>query len=196
MYRNVKRAIDGLASAVALLLLAPLLLFIAARVKASSPGDVIFRQTRVGKDGRMFTIYKFRTMYETAPHMTPTHALKHAHRHTTRVGRRLRALGLDELPQLINVLKGDMSLVGPRPALPGQTDLLTLRESCGANSVRPGLTGWAQVNGRNEIPIAVKARLDGEYVASLGFAMDAKCVLLTLFGSKKHPLRFSEGRRV
>lgn len=182
MYPCVKRGIDLVFSILALIALSPVFAVLAIFVKTSSPGPVIFRQKRVGRNRRAFTIYKFRTMYEGAPHMTPAHKLKGAARFITPAGTSLRESSLDELPQLLNILKGEMSLVGPRPALPNQTDLLNERDRYGANAVRPGLTGWAQINGRNEIPVPLKARYDGEYVRNMSFLFDAKCVVGTLLG--------------
>lgn len=190
MYPYIKRAIDLLASLVLTAALSPVFLLLAGLVRASSRGPAIFRQTRVGKDGRNFTIYKFRTMYLSVPRMVPTHALKGAARCITPAGKLMRRWSLDELPQLFNVLRGDMSLVGPRPALPNQTDLLAARRANGASALRPGLTGWAQINGRNEIPTALKAHYDGEYVKKIGFCFDFKCVVGTLTkrsASDAHP---------
>ena len=153
---------------------------------ADDPGPVFFTQKRVGQNGRYFKMFKFRTMKTFAPHDTPTHLLENPERYITRVGRVLRAFSLDELPQIWNILVGDMSVIGPRPALWNQADLVAERERYGANAVRPGLTGWAQINGRDRLAIAVKARLDGEYAAALGrggwtaFRMDARCFFGTL----------------
>ena len=192
MYPYIKRAIDLIFSILALIVLSPVFAVLAIRVKASSPGPVIFHQKRVGKDRHVFTIYKFRTMYESAPHMTPAHKLAGAERYITPAGTLMRDSSLDELPQLLNILKGEMSLVGPRPALPNQTDLLDERDRYGANAVRPGLTGWAQINGRNEIPVPLKARYDGEYVQNMSLLLDVKCVVGTLLGMGR-PGRLSMG---
>lgn len=156
-----------------------LLLGVSIAIRLDSPGPVLFRQKRVGKDGRYFYIYKFRTMRIDTPHDMPTHLLNNPDLFITRVGRFLRKTSLDELPQLFNILKGDMALVGPRPALWNQTDLLAERERYGANSVRPGLTGWAQIHGRDELPIRKKAELDGYYVQNIHFGMDLDCLWRT-----------------
>lgn len=184
--RFVKRALDAALSALALLFLSPLLLVIALWVKLDSKGPVFFRQKRVGIRKTHFEIYKFRTMYTDAPKDVPTHLLGGANACITRSGRFLRKTSLDELPQLINILRGQMSLVGPRPALWNQYDLIAQRDEYGANDVMPGLTGWAQVNGRDELSIPVKARLDGEYAKNLSFCMDVKCVYETILAVVTH----------
>lgn len=176
----VKRMLDFALALLALAALFPLLLIIAAAVRLTSPGPALFRQQRVGRGKRLFTIYKYRTMRTDAPKDAPTHTLHNPDAFITPVGRFLRSSSLDELPQLINILKGDMSVVGPRPALWNQDDLIAARDAVHANDVRPGLTGWAQINGRDELPIPVKARLDGEYVRRMSFAFDARCVLGTV----------------
>ncbi len=182
MYPSIKRVFDVIVSLLGMIVLFPVFFVLAVWVKTASHGPVIFRQTRVGRYGRAFTIYKFRTMYQSAPHMTPTHKLSQAEQYYAPGGGSLRHSSLDELPQLWNILKGEMSLVGPRPALPNQTDLIAAREKYGANDLRPGLTGWAQINGRNEIPVARKARFDGEYVRNMSFLFDLKCIVGTLRG--------------
>lgn len=182
MYLIAKRALDILLSLLALIVLSPVLLAVAAVVKATSRGPVIFRQERSGRDRSVFTIYKFRTMLVSAPRMMPTHQFSDAGAYLTPVGGFLRNSSLDELPQLLNILKGEMSVVGPRPALPNQLDLLDERDRYGANALRPGLSGWAQINGRDEIPISQKAAYDGEYVRRMSFLFDVKCVLGTLLG--------------
>ncbi len=174
-YKWCKRGVDAVLAAAALLLLWPLLLVIALAVKWDSPGPALFCQQRVGKGKRLFTIYKFRTMAQDTPRDMPTHMLEGAAAHITRLGAFLRKTSLDELPQLWNILRGDMAIVGPRPALWNQEDLLAERDKYGANDVRPGLTGWAQIHGRDELPIPVKAALDGEYVRQLGPWMDMRC---------------------
>ena len=156
------------------------LLVLAVIIRATSPGPVFFRQKRVGQYKSHFMIYKFRTMRTDAPKDQPTHLLKDPNAYITPVGRFLRRSSLDELPQLFNILRGEMSLVGPRPALWNQFDLIAERDKYGANDVRPGLTGWAQINGRDELPIDVKARLDGEYVKRMSFLFDARCILGTM----------------
>ena len=175
-----KRALDLVFSLLFLLLLAPLLLALCLWIKLDSPGPVFFRQKRVGRGKRYFFILKFRTMRSDTPRDVPTHLLAEPERWITKSGRFLRKTSLDELPQLINILLGDMSFVGPRPALWNQFDLIAARDACGANDGPQGLTGWAQVNGRDELEIAEKARLDGEYAANIGFLFDCRCILLTV----------------
>lgn len=181
MYKHVKKILDFILALLALVALSPLMLAIAAAVKLTSPGPALFRQKRVGKDKREFTIYKFRTMRNDAPKDMATHLLKGADAYITPVGRFLRRTSLDELPQLFNILRGDMAIVGPRPALWNQYDLIAARDAEGANGVRPGLTGWAQINGRDSLHIAVKARMDGEYVYRMNLALDLRCILDTVF---------------
>jgi len=188
MYTHLKRILDFLLASLALVVFSPLLLVLAAVIRATSPGPVFFRQRRVGLGKSHFMIYKFRTMRIDAPKDQPTHLFKDPAAYITPVGRFLRRSSLDELPQLLNIIKGEMSVVGPRPALWNQFDLIAERDKYGANDVRPGLTGWAQINGRDELPIDVKARLDGEYVRRMSFGFDVRCVL----GSVMKVLR-SEG---
>ena len=185
MYHHViKRILDLLAATIALLLGAVPLLIVALITKLDSPGPILFKQTRVGRGKKTFTMLKFRSMPTTASHDTPTHLLTDAIP-LTRWQRFMRRASIDELPQLFNILAGHMSLIGPRPALWNQEDLITAREALGANDVRPGLTGLAQVSGRDELGIAEKARLDGVYAQALkqggfrGFAMDARCFIAT-----------------
>lgn len=180
LYRVLKRAADVCLALVLTVVLSPVLVLIALLVKASSPGAVLFRQRRIGRHRREFMMLKFRTMREDAPHDTPTHLLSNPMAHVTPLGSILRRTSLDELPQVWNVLRGDMSFVGPRPALWNQYDLINERDTYGANDVRPGLTGWAQVNGRDELPVDEKARLDGYYVERMGVAFDIRCILRTL----------------
>ena len=180
MYIYVKRILDFALSLMALVVLSPLLLVLALLVRVTSPGPVFFRQKRVGQGKSHFMIYKFRTMRTDAPKDQPTHLLKDPAAYITPVGRFLRRSSLDELPQLLNIIKGEMAVVGPRPALWNQFDLIAERDKYGANDVRPGLTGWAQINGRDELPIDVKARLDGEYVRRMSFGFDVRCVLGTV----------------
>lgn len=163
-----------------IIILFPVMLIAAIAVAVDSRGPVLFRQTRVGAKKSLFTIYKFRSMYVDTPENMPTNQLKGAERHITTVGGFLRRTSIDELPQLINILRGDMSVVGPRPALPNQTNLLAERDKYGANDIRPGLTGWAQINGRDELTDGVKARFDGEYCRKLSFWFDVKCLFLTV----------------
>lgn len=187
MYRNhVKRLIDTISSLSLIIGLSWLLLIIALLVKVTSRGKVFYSQRRIGKDKKEFYILKFRTMKATAPGDVPTHLLQNPDQYITRVGKFLRKTSLDELPQLFNILKGDMSLVGPRPALWNQYDLIEERDKYEANVVRPGLTGWAQVNGRDELPIPVKAGYDGEYIKRMGFLFDARCILRTVTCVIKH----------
>ena len=180
MYAHVKRFLDLILSALALAVLSPLLLMLAAAVKLSSPGPVFFRQKRVGIHKTHFMIFKFRTMRTDAPKDQPTHLLKDPSAFITPVGRFLRASSLDELPQLINIVRGEMAIVGPRPALWNQFDLIAERDKYGANDVRPGLTGLAQVSGRDELPIPVKAKLDGDYVKHITFLGDLRLILRTV----------------
>ena len=180
MYPCIKRGADVLLSLLTLICLSPVYLVIALAVKLTSPGPVLFRQRRVGRGGRLFTIYKFRTMRTDTPRDTATHLLKDPARYITRVGAFLRRSSLDELPQFFNVLRGDMSIVGPRPALYNQSDLIAAREAAGVNAVRPGITGWAQINGRDELPIPVKVKYDREYVENLSLKMDARCFFGTI----------------
>ena len=180
MYTHLKRILDFLLASLALVVFSPLLLVLAAVIRATSPGPVFFRQRRVGLGKSHFMIYKFRTMRIDAPKDQPTHLFKDPAAYITPVGRFLRRSSLDELPQLLNIIKGEMSVVGPRPALWNQFDLIAERDKYGANDVRPGLTGWAQINGRDELPIDVKARLDGEYVRRMSFGFDVRCVLGTV----------------
>ncbi len=176
----MKRVLDFVCALVGLVLLSPLLLAVGLAVKLSSSGPVIFKQRRVGIHGTHFEMYKFRTMRADTPDDVPTHLLIVPEDHVTRVGRLLRKTSLDELPQMLNILKGEMSIVGPRPALWNQYDLIAEREKYGANDVRPGLTGWAQVHGRDGITIAEKAELDGYYVEHLSPVIDLKCLMATV----------------
>ena len=180
MYPYIKRGADVLFALLALICLSPVYLALALAVKISSPGPVLFRQKRVGRGGRLFTIYKFRTMRTDTPRDTATHLLKDPARYITGVGAFLRRSSLDELPQFFNVLRGDMSIVGPRPALYNPDDLIAARREAGVDAVRPGITGWAQINGRDELPIPVKVRYDREYVENLSLNMDARCFFGTI----------------
>ena len=177
--RFVKRALDILISATGIVVLSPLFLAVALWIKLDSPGPVLFRQKRVGKDKVLFEILKFRSMRTDTPHDVPTHQLSHSHSYITRSGEILRKTSIDELPQLFNILLGQMSIIGPRPALWNQDDLIAWRDQFGANSVLPGLSGWAQVNGRDELAIDKKALRDGEYAQNVSFALDVKCFVLT-----------------
>ena len=176
-YRAVKRALDVALSGAAFAGLSPLMGACAVAVRVTSPGPVLFRQERVGIHGKTFQMYKFRTMRIDTPQL-PSHMID-ANAWLTPVGGFLRASSLDELPQLANILRGDMSIVGPRPPLPSQTDLIAAREEGGANDVPPGLTGLAQVSGRDELPIAQKAAFDVEYAQTASLGLDARLVLMT-----------------
>ncbi|WP_273401537.1 sugar transferase [Traorella massiliensis] len=187
MYRNgLKRVLDFILSLAGLILLSPVLLIIALIIKLTSPGPVFFKQKRVGKNKTYFNILKFRTMRTDTPKDTPTHLLANPDQYITPIGKVLRKTSLDELPQIINILKGDMSIIGPRPALWNQYDLIEERDRYGANDILPGLTGWAQINGRDELEIDVKARLDGEYVERISFLFDCKCFFGTITSVLKH----------
>lgn len=186
MYKSfLKRAIDVILSACGLIVLSPVFMIVAIAVIIDDPGPVFFAQKRIGKNknGKIafFQLYKFRSMKMSTPHDTPTHLLQDPASYITKVGRVLRKTSLDELPQIFNIFKGDMSVIGPRPALWNQDDLYAEREKYGANDVVPGLTGWAQINGRDELEIDVKAKLDGEYVQKMSFSFDVKCFVGTIF---------------
>lgn len=181
MYRNcVKRALAIVLSLVGILALGWLLILLSIAIKLDSPGPVLFRQKRVGLGKSHFYILKFRTMRIDTPKDMPTHLLVNPEQYITRVGRFLRKTSLDELPQLFNILAGHMAIVGPRPALWNQFDLIAERDKYGANDIRPGLTGWAQINGRDELEIDAKARYDGEYVQRMSLAFDIRCILGTV----------------
>ena len=175
IYTPIKRTIDVLLSGIGILVLSPILLILCIAIKLDSPGPILFTQKRVGIHKSHFQIYKFRTMRTDTPKDMPTHMLSNPEQYITRTGKFLRRTSLDELPQIFNIFKGDMSIVGPRPALWNQYDLIAERDKHGANDVLPGLTGWAQINGRDELEIPVKARLDGEYVKKYGLGMDLRC---------------------
>lgn len=180
MYRKVKRGLDLLLAMVTLILLVPVLLIIALCIKLDSRGPILFKQKRVGKDEHYFWIWKFRTMRTDTPSDMPTHLLERPEAYITRVGRFLRKSSLDELPQIFNILRGQMSLIGPRPALWNQEDLISQRRACGVNRILPGLTGWAQVNGRDELPISVKVSYDKEYLDKMSLKMDIQIIFLTI----------------
>lgn len=185
IYIKVKRIGDFLIALAGLIFLFPLFLALIIAIKAESRGPVFFKQKRVGLHKCHFYILKFRTMRMDTPKDMPTHMLANPEQYITKVGRFLRKTSLDELPQIINILKGEMSIIGPRPALWNQYDLIRERDKYGANDVLPGLTGWAQINGRDELEIPVKARLDGEYVKNMGFLMDVKCFVGTIISVVK-----------
>ena len=181
MYKDgLKRGIDFLLSLVGIIVLSPILLILCIAIKIDSKGPVIFKQKRVGKNKTHFYIYKFRTMKVDTPKETPTHLLSNPDFFITRVGKFLRKTSLDELPQLFNILKGDMAVIGPRPALWNQYDLIEERDKYHANDIRPGLTGLAQISGRDELEIDYKARLDGQYTANITPWMDLKCFFGTI----------------
>ncbi|HGF7555643.1 TPA: sugar transferase [Enterococcus faecium] len=181
MYKDgLKRGIDFLLSLVGIIVLSPILLILCIAIKIDSKGPVIFKQKRVGKNKSHFYIYKFRTMKVDTPQETPTHLLSNPDFFITRVGKFLRKTSLDELPQLFNILKGDMAVIGPRPALWNQYDLIEERDKYHANDIRPGLTGLAQISGRDELEIDYKARLDGQYTANITPMMDLKCFFGTI----------------
>ena len=181
MYRNyVKRIVSVVLSVLGLICLGWLFILLSIAIKLDSPGPVFFRQKRVGMNKKYFNILKFRTMRTDTPKDMPTHLLENPEQYITRVGKFLRKTSLDELPQLINILKGDMAVIGPRPALWNQYDLIAERDKYGANDVRPGLSGWAQINGRDSLEIEDKARFDGEYVRRMSFGFDMKCLFGTV----------------
>ena len=181
MYKRFfKRLIDIIFSAIAIVLLAIPMGIIACVIKKEDPGPALFKQQRIGKHKRLIPKYKFRSMRLDTPKAEPTHLMENPEKYHLESGRILRKSSLDELPQLFNIIKGDMSIIGPRPALWNQDDLVRERDRYGANDVLPGLTGWAQVHGRDELEIPVKAKLDGEYVANLSFSMDVRCFFLTI----------------
>lgn len=197
MYKHIiKRLIDLILSCIAIIVLAIPMLMIAIAIKIDDPGPVLFKQKRVGKkkNGELtyFKIWKFRSMKMSTPHDTPTHLLENPDQYITRIGRFIRKTSIDELPQIYQVFAGKISCIGPRPALWSQDDLIAERDKWGANDIKPGITGWAQINGRDELEIDVKARLDGEYAAALnaghfkGFAMDVKCFFGTIVSVLKH----------
>lgn len=185
MYLKIKRLIDIILSFIGLIVLVPVFVILIIAIKIESKGPVLFKQKRVGVNKTHFSILKFRTMRIDTPKDTPTHLLENPEQYITKTGKFLRKTSLDELPQIWNILVGQMSIIGPRPALWNQYDLLEEREKYGANNVQPGLTGWAQINGRDELPIELKARLDGEYVMKLGIKIDIICFFKTLLNVAK-----------
>ena len=182
--KYIKRLLDLVLSFCGIIVLAPVWLVIAILIKVDDPGPVFFRQKRIAQDKngekQFFQIYKYRSMKMSTPRDCPTHLLENPEQYITRVGAFLRKTSLDELPQIFNIFQGSMSIIGPRPALWNQDDLYEERAKYGANAVKPGLSGWAQINGRDELPIDVKAKLDGEYVEKMSFAFDVKCFLGTV----------------
>ena len=180
MYQQFgKRTLDLTVATTALVILVLPMAIVAVWVLVDSRGPILFKQLRSGRNRTPFLVYKFRTMSVDAPKNAPTNELKDAASFITRSGKIMRKLSLDELPQLFNVVKGEMSLVGPRPVVLNETNLLELRAAVAANDVKPGITGWAQVNGRDELNDIIKSRMDGEYVANFGFKMDVKCLVYT-----------------
>ena len=179
MYKNfLKRVLDFFMSLLGIVVLSPIFLILAIIIKLTSPGPILFKQKRVGKNKSHFNILKFRTMRTDTPKDCPTHLLSNPDQYITKIGKFMRKTSLDELPQLFNILKGDMAIIGPRPALWTQYDLIEERDK--ANDIKPGLTGWAQINGRDELEIDVKAALDGEYVEKMSFLFDCKCFFGTI----------------
>lgn len=187
MYKHfLKRVIDFILSLIGLIVLSPVFIILCVWIKLDSKGPIFFRQKRVGKNKKHFNILKFRTMYIDTPKDMPTHMLSNPDQYITKPGKFLRKTSLDELPQIINILKGEMAIIGPRPALWNQDDLIAERDKYGANDIKPGLTGWAQINGRDELEIDVKAALDGEYVRRMSFPFDVKCFFGTITSVLKH----------
>ncbi|MBP1950570.1 sugar transferase [Virgibacillus litoralis] len=186
MYLKVKRLIDIILALIGLITLSPIFLVLIMAIKIDSKGPVLFKQKRVGIQKTHFNMLKFRTMKVDTPKDTPTHLLENPEQHITKMGKFLRKTSLDELPQIWNIFVGQMSIIGPRPALWNQFDLIEERDKYSANDVPPGLTGWAQVNGRDELPIKVKSKLDGEYVEKINFWMDVKCFIRTIVSVSKN----------
>lgn len=180
----MKRLFDFLMSLIATIILSPVILIVALAVKFTSPGPMLFKQRRIGKDNVEFEIYKFRTMRIDTPNV-PTHLLENPEQWITPVGKFLRKTSLDELPQLFNILKGEMSIVGPRPALYNQLDLKEMRTEVEVHKLVPGLTGWAQINGRDEIPLSLKVNLDKEYLDKMSFLFDIKIIFMTVLSVLK-----------
>lgn len=186
MYKQIKSAIDFVFSVLMTLFLSPLLLILAILIKLDSSGPVLFKQKRIGQNSKEFYIYKFRTMRTDTPKDMPTHLFSNAESFVTPLGRFLRKSSLDELPQLFNIIKGEMSFIGPRPALWNQFDLIELRKNAGSDLVKPGITGWAQINGRDEISIEEKARFDKYYVDNMSFTLDLSILFKTFFSVLRH----------
>lgn len=187
MYEKfLKRFIDILLSFIGLIGLSWLYLILIIIIKIDDPGPAFFTQKRIGIHKKIFHLHKFRSMKMNTPHDIPTHLLEDPEQYITKVGKFLRKSSLDELPQIWDIFVGHMSIIGPRPALWNQTDLIAERDKYGANDIRPGLTGWAQINGRDELPIDIKAKFDGEYVEKLSFAFDVKCFFGTIAAVLKH----------
>lgn len=185
-YLKIKRIIDITLSLIGIIILSPVFLILIIAIKLDSKGSVLFKQKRIGIRKTHFNILKFRTMRIDTPKDTPTHLLENPEQYITKMGKFLRKTSLDELPQIWNIFIGQMSIIGPRPALWNQYDLIEERDKYGANDIRPGLTGWAQINGRDELPIEVKAKLDGEYAQRMSLRLDVKCFLGTIVSVLKH----------
>lgn len=183
--RIIKPSIDFILSIIGFILLSPIFLILCIWIKCDSKGPIFFKQKRFGKDKKFFYIYKFRTMYTDTPKDMPTHLLSNPEQYITKSGKFLRKTSLDELPQIINIIKGEMAIIGPRPALWNQEDLMQERDKYGANALKPGLTGWAQINGRDELEIDVKAKFDGEYVKKVSLLFDIKCFIGTFISVLK-----------
>ena len=179
-YLKAKRLIDLVLSVLAAVILSPVFLILFIAIKMDTPGPIFFKQKRVGINRTHFNILKFRTMRIDTPKDTPTHLLGNPDQYITKIGKFLRKTSLDELPQIFNIIKGEMAIIGPRPALWNQYDLIAERDKYNANDVRPGLTGWAQIDGRDELPLDVKSELDGEYIQKMNFAFDVKCFVGTI----------------
>jgi O-antigen biosynthesis protein WbqP len=187
MYKHIlKRFLDFMLSLLGLVILSPLFLVLVLAIKIDSKGPVLFKQKRVGRNKKYFDILKFRTMRIDTPHDIPTHMLKDPEQYITKMGKFLRKTSLDELPQLLNILAGQMAVIGPRPALWNQTDLIEARDQHNVNAVRPGLTGWAQINGRDELTIPEKVNYDSYYVEHLGFFFDIRCFFGTIANVLHH----------
>ncbi len=182
----LKRTIDIVLSGIGIVVLAIPMLAVALVIKIDDPGPVFFKQKRVGIHKNYFNLYKFRSMKMSTPKDCPTHLLDNPEQYITKIGKFLRKSSFDEFPQLFNILKGEMSIIGPRPALWNQDDLIAERDKYGVNDIKPGLTGWAQINGRDELEIPVKAKLDGEYAEKMSFGFDCKCFFGTIVSVLKH----------
>ena len=185
MFLKIKRVIDFILSLAGLIILSPIFVVLIIAIKVESRGPIFFKQKRVGQNKEHFNILKFRTMRIDTPKDTPTHLLDNPDQYITKVGKFLRKTSLDEIPQIWNIFIGEMSIIGPRPALWNQYDLIDERDKYGANDIIPGLTGWAQINGRDELPIEDKAKLDGYYVEHMGVVMDLKCFFGTILSILK-----------
>lgn len=195
MYKNFfKRIFDLLVSLMVFIFILPIFIIITLMIKIESKGSPFFIQKRIGKNKKTFSIFKFRTMKIDTPKDSPTHLLKNPDDHITKIGKFLRKSSLDELPQLINIVKGDMSIVGPRPALWNQYDLIEERDKYGANNIRPGLTGLAQISGRDELSIELKSKYDGDYVKDITFTNDIKIIINTALKVISHE-GIKEGER-